>query len=251
MNPDLFAVTLDLDWAPDCAVDFVADLLAARGVRATWFITHDSPAVRRLFSRKDLFEFGLHPNFLPGSTQGADEREIMENLGALMPGAKIIRTHGLFQSSRLLERMVRDYGITTDVSLFLPGAAHLAPHRIHFDYKIPALLRIPYFWEDDIELFNPGPRWDFEEPGYHVRGLKIFNFHPLFVYINFSDMDRYNTLKKTGPLNGLSDAQLRPFLCRERPGPLALFHHLCDFIAEEQKQSMTISEIAKAWGARP
>ena len=42
------ALTLDVDWAPDFMIDFAAEILVEHGVRATWFVTHDSPALTRL-----------------------------------------------------------------------------------------------------------------------------------------------------------------------------------------------------------
>ncbi|HET7110393.1 MAG TPA: hypothetical protein VFI41_05940, partial [Gemmatimonadales bacterium] len=32
--------TLDVDWAPDCVIDHVAEELRQAGVPATWFVTH-------------------------------------------------------------------------------------------------------------------------------------------------------------------------------------------------------------------
>ncbi|HEY8645027.1 MAG TPA: hypothetical protein VIL77_04030 [Gaiellaceae bacterium] len=63
-------LTLDVDWCPDSAIDDVAELLIERDVPATWLVTHTSPAIDRLRLRADLFELGIHPNFLPGSTHG-------------------------------------------------------------------------------------------------------------------------------------------------------------------------------------
>lgn len=40
-------ITIDVDWAPDFAIDPVANALLDAGVSATWFITHASPAIVR------------------------------------------------------------------------------------------------------------------------------------------------------------------------------------------------------------
>ncbi len=65
------AITLDVDWAPDFMIDAAAQALVDREVKATWFVTHASPAVERLREHPDLFELGIHPNFLAGSSHGA------------------------------------------------------------------------------------------------------------------------------------------------------------------------------------
>ena len=52
-------ITLDIDWAPDYAIDFAAGLLIEAQVRATWFVTHDSPAVERLRQHPHPSGYGL------------------------------------------------------------------------------------------------------------------------------------------------------------------------------------------------
>src|ERR1017187_7044133 len=96
------ALTLDIDWAPDFVIDFAADLLIRRRVKATWFVTHSSPAVDRLRDHPELFELGIHPNFLPGSSQGKTVAEVLSFCRACVPEARSMRTHALVQSSGLL-----------------------------------------------------------------------------------------------------------------------------------------------------
>ncbi len=101
------AITLDIDWAPDWAIDYVASILIEEQVKATWFVRHDSPVIQRLKS-EPLFELGLHPNFAEGSTQGPNPTTIMQTLTTILPEARLIRMHGLYQSSSLLATLARD-----------------------------------------------------------------------------------------------------------------------------------------------
>src|SRR5271163_4390623 len=128
---NLHAITIDTDWAPDCAIDYVASALLRAGIKATWFLTHDSPSLRALFQHPDLFEIGIHPNFLPGSTQGSDESSILQYMLRIVPEARVVRTHSLVHSVPLMYRMASDFNLTIDVSLILPDAAHLAPHNFY------------------------------------------------------------------------------------------------------------------------
>src|SRR4051794_10356042 len=96
-------VTLDVDWAPDFMIDAAAAALVQHGVRATWFVTHASPAIDRLGERPDLFELGIHPNFREGTTHGDDP---IAHLLEIVPGARCARTHSLLQSTPLLERLM-------------------------------------------------------------------------------------------------------------------------------------------------
>ena len=60
-------LTIDVDWVPDFMIAALADCLVRRGMKATWFITHDSPAIRDVLG-ESLFEVGIHPNIAPNST---------------------------------------------------------------------------------------------------------------------------------------------------------------------------------------
>jgi len=189
-----YVLTLYLDWAPECAIDYVADILIKNKLKATWFITHNSPAVQRLYGHHDLFEFGIHPNFLPNSSHGKTEREVLDSATKLLPNSKIMRTHALVQSSYLLTKAVHEYGIQIDVSLLLPGTPNIQPHTFHFNNCNNSLLRIPYFWEDDVEISDPRKSWDVNHPKYHISGLKIFDFHPTFNYLNSDNLSKYHEL---------------------------------------------------------
>lgn len=190
-------LTLDVDWAPDFAIAWVAQRLVDAQVRATWFVTHLSPAVEMLRDHPELFELGIHPNFLPGSTHGSSEEAVLDHCMKMVPDATSMRSHALVQSSPLFARVLSDTPIVTDLSLFLPGAPSLAP--VEYRYEGRALARIPYFWEDDSEMENEEPCWAMETLLDDSDGLKVFDFHPIHVYLNSADMRAYTSLKRTFP----------------------------------------------------
>lgn len=244
---NLFVLTFDVDWAPDCVMNKIINILFQKKVKSTWFITHQSPETERLMKCSDRFEIGLHPSFFPNSTQGKNENEVMTHLRSISPAAKVLRTHGLVQSSNLLSRVLDTYGIEVDVSLFLPGTPNIQPHFMRYSFEGKKLLRIPFFWEDDTELVDPGRCWDFYHKKYHVHGLKIFNFHPLHVYLNSQTPGAYENLKKEGPLQELDIKTIDSLVNKEKNGVGTLFNSLVEFLAGKQKQSHTISEIAEEW----
>jgi hypothetical protein len=205
------ALTFDIDWAPDFMIDSVAEVLAAAGVKSTWFVTHASPALEKLRKRPELFELGIHPNFLPGSTHGSSPQQVLDHCLKLVPKALSMRTHSLVQSTPLLETAILHGGIKADVSLFLPGAIHLEP--VPYRWKGRELVRFPYFWEDDFEMEASTPRWDLAAVGVDQPGLKIFNFHPVHLYMNAASMEAYANLKKAGhKIDQLKPADVTPFL---------------------------------------
>lgn len=188
----MLAITLDVDWAPDFAIEAAAARLRDAGVCATWFVTHASPAVDRLRERPDLFELGVHPNFFPASSHGDSLDEVLAHVKALVPEALSVRPHGLYQSSRVLAAIARDERLRVDASLFLPGHPHLRPVR---QWLLgTSITRIPYFWSEDHEMGRDEPAWSLE-PLLADDGLKVLNFHPIHVFLNSADEAPYRALQ--------------------------------------------------------
>ena len=208
-------ITIDVDWAPDFAIDFVANLLVEAQVQATWFITHDSPAVQRLRLHSRLFELGIHPNFLTGTTHGKTESEILGHCMGLVPQARVVRMHGLVQSSNLLEKIVDETPISVDVSLFLPHATQIEPVVYYWENR-KRIVRLPYMWEDDFELVRPDGIWDLGRLIGRGRGLMIMDFHPIHVFLNSTTLGAYRAVCALGRLPDLSEELVSPHVERGR-----------------------------------
>ena len=192
------ALTLDLDWAPDCAIDAAAAILLEAGVRATWFVTHDSPAVRRLRERPDLFELGIHPNFLPGSTQGDTPEDVLRFCMDVVPEARTVKTHALVESTHLLEAVLENTPVRADMTTLLPGVCLDVPARYELRRKV--LWRLPCCWEDNFQFGARKPEWAVADMPWLSGGVAVFTFHPLTVALNSSSFARIETLKAEGPL---------------------------------------------------
>jgi polysaccharide deactylase WbmS-like protein len=221
------AITLDVDWAPDFMIEAAADALESREVRATWFVTHQSPALERLRERPDLFELGMHPNFLPDSTHGSTPAEVVAHCAALVPEARCVRTHCLLQSTPLHDELLRGSAVETDLSLFLPGARHVEP----IVQWSPAgrLLRIPYVWQDNMEMCSPTPQWRVDAV-LDAPGMRVFDFHPAHVWLNSASFDAYERLKQSGPLAEATDTAAHRFRNTGR-GTMTTFLDLADRLA--------------------
>lgn len=192
------ALTLDIDWAPDWMIEEVASILIEYNVKATWFVTHASPAIDKLRQMPELFELGIHPNCLSGSTHGNTEDEVLSHIKEIVPEAISMRTHGLYQSSNFLMKAARDYGIEIDVSLLLPNTPNIIPHLLKWGGI--SLCRVPYFWEDDLEMLQTTPSWCLSNAKHSIRGLKIFDFHPVHIVLNTPKISLYEELKSKYPL---------------------------------------------------
>ncbi len=220
-------ITIDLDWAPDYMIEPMAAALIERRVRATWLVTHASPAVETLLERPDLFELGIHPNFLPGSSHGAMPDEVIDHCMSLVPSARCVRAHGLVQSTRLLHELGRREGLCVDLSLYLHHCPSAAPCR--FAYRGARLLRLPHVWEDDFEMECTDASWRLE-PILALEGLKILDFHPVHVFLNCPSGEAYDAYRRLGEANADTEAAARA-LKRTGPGPATTFAEVIDHLA--------------------
>lgn len=184
---DRLFLTIDVDWASDEVIEDTAAKIEAAGVSATWFITHDTPMLERLRTNP-RFELGIHPNFnflLEGDGRnGADAAEVLDRLLRIVPEARAVRSHSMTQSSVLLN-LFAERGLTHDCNHFVPNEAQIAlkPWR-HWN----GMIKVPYFWEDDVHCMGRSEAIDalVERPG-----LRVFDFHPIHVFLNTESLDRY------------------------------------------------------------
>jgi hypothetical protein len=238
------ALTLDVDWAPDFMIDFAAEILIEHRVRATWFVTHDSPALTRLRQHSDLFELGIHPNFFPESSQGNTAEAVLRHCLELVPDAVSVRTHGLLQSTPLLAQIMDQTPVKSDCSLFVPHAVNLRP--VEYQWAQRTLLRVPYFWEDDFEMERTTPCWQLRQLLAKGPGLKVFDFHPVHVYLNSRTMAAYRSLKERAPNLSESTPELAAAAIQSGAGSQTLFIELAKHLGETGR-SLLMRDIYKQW----
>ena len=218
-------VTLDLDWAPDFMIEYAAERLVHHGVRATWFVTHASPAIDRLRDRGELFEIGIHPNFRSESSHGSDLVSVLKTCMELVPDAVSLRSHSLIQSTSILEAIIRETVIQVDGSVFLPGARGVEP--VHYSMGDRSLVRVPYIWDDCYEIHQRASAWSGSE-FMKTKGIKVFNFHPVHVYLNSAGPDNYAALKTrvSGPLFEAKVEDARSLVNESGTGSRTVFDEL-------------------------
>jgi hypothetical protein len=182
-----FAITFDVDWAPEAVIQDTLDILRRRNIKAVFFATHDSAAIHAAAS--DGHEIGIHPNLQPLLRgEGGDFRKIVGDLRSIYPQAIGIRTHGLVSSSNLLLEFA-GMGLQYDSNIFLPGQEVL-PFRMQNGF-----LRIPFHFEDDVH-FSFGRSFDFSADDFSANSFVVFNFHPVHVFLNTEKEETYNKAKQ-------------------------------------------------------
>lgn len=191
MNKSVY-VTMDMDWANDGVLADTIALVEKLDLPVCFFVTNDTPLLAKLRSHP-LFTLGIHPNFLPqmnGQT-AKNYRETLEEMTALVPETKVIRCHALVDATPILVA-VREMGFEADMNLFIPFSSGIELKSFtHFS----GLRRLPFFFEDDAWAQEENHPSVEEHMLREADSLKIFNFHPIHLYLNMETMERYNRAK--------------------------------------------------------
>jgi hypothetical protein len=187
----VLVVTSDVDWASEACIDDFVDAMADLGIVPTLFATHASPALAAHHAAGRV-EIGIHPNFFAGSSHGASEAAVVEHITGLFPNARLVRSHGYYESSRLAP-LLRARGIADDSNLCLFLERGIRPIA-HWT----GLRKWPVFWEDDIHWTVHGDRrWDADTfyAAFASPGLKILDIHPFNFAFNIDGDESYARLK--------------------------------------------------------
>lgn len=185
-------LTFDIDWACDGVLLDTIELIEDADVSATWFVTHDTPLLQRLRDNPK-FELGIHPNFnflLQGSSQnGHDAEEVIDRLLKIVPEAKSVRSHSMTQSSKIVQ-LFHEKGLIYDCNYYVPEQANIL---LRPWYLWNGLIKVPHFWEDDAVCI-----YEFNTPIKDLllrNGLKVFDFHPIHIFLNTELLDRYENTR--------------------------------------------------------
>ena len=175
-------ITIDTDWAVDDILRDTLVLVEKVGLPVTFFATNESAVLASL--KQSHYEIGLHPNFFGASTD--DELlNAISKLQKLYPEAIGARSHGLFVSYKILQ-LYKNIGMRYESNNFLYMHPYLRPTE-----RFKELESIPFMWSDDkaIELET------FESFDFTTPGLKVYNFHPIHIYLNTPNVAYYEKCK--------------------------------------------------------
>ena len=195
-----YALTFDIDWAPDFAILHCLELLDDARCKATFFATHSTSINQEIVNRGH--NLGIHPNFLPGSSHGAGVQAIISECLNYAPDAWCMRTHALVQSSPLLHEIFSKFPqLKLDVSLFMHRSAFA--HKVKWEFDGVTFDRLLYNWEDDAQFVSYN---EDNLPELFFGELTVFDFHPIHVFLNSTDGSEYRKLKSKNsnlPLSSL------------------------------------------------
>jgi hypothetical protein len=236
------ALTADVDWAPEAAIEAFAALMDAQGVPFTLFTTHDSSVVRGLMER---VEVGVHPFFGRGSSHGESVEEVVRTVMALPHNLAAFRCHR-FEVSNTSRQALLDAGmrvstnVCTDLEL-------VAPFRDRF-----GMLELPVFMEDGGYLYQQHPLelTPALKQQLLAPGLKTLLAHPMHMVLNtphFAYMAEIKRSLTREQWRGQTSADLagRRF---EGRGIATLVLEMLDWAREQDVEITTVGAVARERG---
>jgi hypothetical protein len=221
------SITIDIDWAPDDLIITVLNKLDAHKIKATFFTTHETSVD---FGRHEV---ALHPNYLDCK----DWEEEITQLKKLFPDSKGVRAHSLFINSRLYPIYER-IGIVYSSDYVIYGQQGIKPF-----YMTNNVWQIPIFFMDDLHMKISQERginniFSLECLNLTGKGLKVFDFHPIHIYLNTPSIDHYQESKSS-----YHDVEKLSNYVWEGEGICTLFNNLLSYISANGLQTFTLNEI--------
>lgn len=186
-------LTFDVDWASDEVLSHCLDLVEQAELPAVFMVTHDTPLLARMRQNSQI-ELGLHPNFNPlldGVSEADKADAVLKKLKAIVPEAQVLRSHSLSTSGKWLS-LYQAHGIRFTSNYCMMGVPHIQPFE-----HINGLVECPHYFADDgwLYLQDQGrplpPDWPELNPA--TGGLRVFNFHPIHVFLNSESLARYES----------------------------------------------------------
>ena len=232
-----YSITFDLDWAPDFAIEKCLDILSKFNIKGTFFSTHHTDFNQEILRQGHCL--GIHPNFLANSSHGNSINEIIENCLKFNPNAWCMRSHSLFQSSKILYKIFKTFPqLKLDLSLFMHRAKYV--QKTKWEYDGVSFDRIMYNWEDDAEFSYK--RFSKKE-NIFFGNTTIFNFHPIHVFLNSYDGSEYNNLKNAlnnRKLNRVSLDSAKKF-CNNKSNGIQFF--LRRVLSSSRARSISLGDV--------
>lgn len=189
---DSIFITIDVDWAIDKVLNDTLDIFRNSNTKATILMTHETDLIKDI-QKNDLFELGIHPNFnflLNGDFRyGKNYKEVVDFYMTIVPNAKVVRSHSVTQNTLILD-YYKEVGLEYDLNTEVPYSAEIKL-KPYLDWT--GLIKIPYYWQENISFkYN----WDLEPQIFlDSVGIKVFNFHPIHIFLNSESEKRYSKVK--------------------------------------------------------
>jgi hypothetical protein len=243
---NVICLTIDIDWAAPSVLKDLVERFDERGLKATFFCTHDGIEVPG-------HERALHPNF---RHRGDTMRKLRSEFGAgwerlteaeiyeyvvrttcgFCPEAKGVRAHSLLYDSILLP-IYHAAGLEYASNYLLPFEPNLRPVWKEYD-----LLELPIYFNDHFYLKSRGTSFDTADLKLGQAGMKVVQFHPNMVFLNAPTDKHYQENR----VHYHEPEELRKNRYAGR-GVRTLFLDVLDAIVSKRLPTMTLGEVNALW----
>jgi len=228
----MIAMTIDTEWCPDAVIEDTLSLLNRYGIEATLFSTHPDGLAA------DSHERALHPNFLQ---EGIPEREVLATVAEHYPEATGIRSHSMYVHSRLRE-LYPEFGLQYESNYMQYLVEGIEPF-----WMLDGIVQLPVYFMDDMWFRSRSdhgnlPAIDTLLTG---EGLKVFDFHPVHVYLNTVDVEHYRANR-----DQYDDPEALRSGRSDGPGVRDLFQGLLKTVSEADVTVRTLGELFESFADR-
>lgn len=239
LSRPLVCLSIDVEWAhPLVLADMIGEI-EARGITATFFVTHEGVEVPG-------HEAALHPNLKRGRSgrpsRDGDEtdddmyRRVVRETLSFAPGAIGVRAHSLFFDTALLA-VYSECGIAYDSSYALQLVDGLRPFRLAHD-----MVELPVYYMDHLDLLTGIGGLDPRALRLDEPGLKVLDFHPNMVFVN-APTDGFYRRSKAHYHDPEALARMR----HPGRGVRRMFLEVLDLVASRGLATATLGEVDRAW----
>lgn len=238
-NEPIIVITLDTDWASEYTLNYAYNILEKYSIKSTFFLTNYSVYLIDLIN-KGFIDGGIHPNFLPNSSQGSTYNEVIEYCMKILPDGISYRCHRYFDVNDIAELFV-EKGFKYDSNL-CTYLERIEPFRHR-----SGLIRFPVYLEDGAYLLHKGDLnfSNIKEDMFYKPGLMIINIHPMHLILNTPSFDFMKKIK--GKLTRTEWASLSKKelidLSYKGQGIRHFFIELFKFINQENIRIYTLYEL--------
>lgn len=169
-------VTVDIDWAPEPAIEETLDFLKSNNITPTIFTTHRSPIIESCLNE---LEVGLHPYFGKDSSHGSSIPEVVKHVMDFPHNLPAFRCHRFAicnESKQAMTEagMLLSSNICTDLEI-------VAPFKDRF-----GLTEVPIFLEDGGYLWRQHSLEMTKTFKNTILGpgIKVITIHPMHFAVN-------------------------------------------------------------------
>lgn len=183
------AVTLDLDWACESAIEETLDFLQSKKIIPTVFATHRSARVESVL---DSIEVGLHPYFSLDSSHGRDIDETVKHVLQIPHNLAAFRCHR-YATCNNSKQAMSEAGMLISSNV-CTDLEYVPPFKDRFGF-----LEIPIFLEDGGYLWRKHPLEMHTEleTRFLKKGVKVIVIHPMHFALNTPHFDYMYKIKQS------------------------------------------------------